>query len=135
MIHQFPNCLQVCELPLTGPMGCGAERTVPREAFSPTPAQGRKTWESSPSQEASATGNKNSFSRDSIQLEITEDSISQSVPLLRITCSRNNWEMHANSLNVIGTLAYLLSNCLLKMVYLQTFPEVMRTYFAIYLPA
>ena len=72
--------IQVCEWPLTGPMRCGAERTVPREAPSPTPAQTGK-WDLALSKLGSISNVKQKeFQGHGIQLDITEDSISQNVP-------------------------------------------------------
>ena len=73
-------CIQVCERPLTGPMRCGAERTVPREAPSPTPAQTGK-WDLAFSKLGSISNVKQKeFQGHGIQLDITENTVSQNVP-------------------------------------------------------
>ena len=74
------SCIQVCERLLTGPMGCGAERTVPRDAPSPTPAQTGK-WDLTIFSKLGSISNvkQKEFQGHGIQLDITEHIISQNV--------------------------------------------------------
>lgn len=70
----------MCERPLTGPMGCGAERTVPRDAPSPTPAQTGK-WDLTIFSKLGSISNvkQKEFQGHGIPLDITEDTVSRNV--------------------------------------------------------